>query len=74
MSPQDRHRHGLESIAHIEARLQVGQINDALQQLRIALGEKSLIYREKVTGSSCQLSNQINHPFRYKIVEVRGLQ
>jgi hypothetical protein len=48
VSPEDRHRHGLENMTQIEARLRVGQINDALQRLRIALGEKSLVYREKV--------------------------
>jgi hypothetical protein len=74
VSPQDQHRHGLESMAHIEARLRVGQINDAFQQLRIALGEKSLVYREKVRRDSHQLLNQMNDLFRYKTVKVRGLQ
>jgi hypothetical protein len=48
---EDRRKHGLENMAVCEARLRVGQIHDALQRLRISLGEKSLIFREKVKAS-----------------------
>ena len=44
------HRQGqydLEEMGRCEVKLRVGQINDALQRLRIALGEKSLLYRAK---------------------------
>ena len=48
VSRENHLQHGLEDMAACEAKLRVGQMNDTLQQLRIALGEKSLIFREKV--------------------------
>ena len=52
---------GLEEMARVEAQLRVGQIHDALQCLRIALGEKSLIYRTKVEIqiSSCNRTDYL---------------
>jgi hypothetical protein len=41
VSLMDRRQNGLENMAHLEAELRLGQINDALQRLRIALGGKS---------------------------------
>jgi len=46
---------GLADMAACEVKLWVGQMNDALEQLRIALGEKSLIFKEKV--------GLIEHPY-----------
>ena len=55
MGRENHMESGLEDMAACEAKLQVGQMNDALEQLRIALGEKSLIFREKV--------GLIEHPY-----------
>ena len=40
--------HGLEDMGRTEAKLRLGQLNDSLHHLRVALGEKSLTYRKKV--------------------------
>jgi hypothetical protein len=48
LSHESRVTHGLEEMGRCEAMLRIGQINEALQRLRIALGEKSLLYRLKV--------------------------
>lgn len=49
-------RLGLEKIAGVEARLRIGQINDTLEALRIALGWKALSFRRDVryAGSTRQ--------------------
>jgi hypothetical protein len=46
--PNCRNRLGLEGLSQQEAELRIGQMNDALQQLKVALGGKSLIMRKKV--------------------------
>jgi hypothetical protein len=43
-----RKRLGLDDFSKQEAELRIGQMNDALQQLKVALGGKSLIMRKKV--------------------------
>jgi hypothetical protein len=45
---------GLDKLAGKEAALQQGQINDALEGLRMALGEKSLLFRTQVRNSKSQ--------------------
>ncbi len=45
---------GLERLKSQEAELRVGQMNDALQGLRIALGEKSLLLRTSVRNNKTQ--------------------
>ena len=45
---------GLEHMESQEAELRVGQMNDALQGLRIALGEKSLLLRTDVRNNKAQ--------------------
>jgi hypothetical protein len=47
-------RLSLNSIATIEAELRKGQITDALEGLRLALGEKSLCFRTKVWNANSQ--------------------
>jgi hypothetical protein len=44
LAPREIDRLGLVYLARQEAALQRGQINDALEDLQMALGEKSLIY------------------------------
>jgi hypothetical protein len=39
---------GLESFAEQESKLRIGQMNDALRELRLVLGEKSMTFRTKV--------------------------
>lgn len=41
-------RLGLENLAHQELELRQGQANDALENLRLALGQKALLWRTKV--------------------------
>lgn len=41
---------GLESMALKELELRKGQANDALEGLRLALGHKALLYRNKVSN------------------------
>jgi hypothetical protein len=48
LTPSCRNRLGLDSLSQQEAELRIGQMNDALQQLKVALGGKSLIMRKKV--------------------------
>jgi hypothetical protein len=43
-----RNRLRLDDISQQEGELRIGQMNDALQQLKVALGGKSLIMRKKV--------------------------
>jgi hypothetical protein len=70
VSATDRRRNGLENMAHFEARLRSGQINDALQRLRIALGGKSLIYREKVKRS-CMPPNYLKNAPRCETAKAK---
>ena len=44
----DIERLGLETIARQELELRQGQANDALEGLKLALGHKALLYRNKV--------------------------
>src|SRR6266481_883186 len=44
----DIQRLGLEPMAKQEMELRQGQANDALEGLRLALGQKALLYRSKV--------------------------
>jgi len=44
----------LKSIATIEAELRKGQVLDALEGLRLALGEKSLHFRTEVRNANSQ--------------------
>lgn len=47
-------RLGLRSIAHIEVELRKGQVSDALDSLRLALGEKSLSFRTDIRNADSQ--------------------
>jgi len=44
----DMHRLGLETMASQELELRKGQANDALEELRLALRHKSLLFQTKV--------------------------
>ena len=44
LAPGEIQRLGIIGIAEQEAQLRRGQINDALEELRLALGEKSLLF------------------------------
>lgn len=46
----DLQRLGLESMGSKELELRKGQANDALEGLRLALGHKALLYRNKVSN------------------------
>src|SRR5882757_8357391 len=54
LAPGEIERLSLKSIAVIEAELRKGQITDALQGLRLALGEKSLCFRTQVRNADSQ--------------------
>lgn len=54
LAPGEIGRLGLNDLAGQEAALRQGQINDALEGLRMALGEKSLLYRTEVRNSKSQ--------------------
>ena len=54
LAPGEIARNSLESFATIEAELRRGQINDALHELRLALGEKSLSFRAEVRNANSQ--------------------
>lgn len=47
-------RQSLEPIANIEAELRKGQVSDALEGLRLALGEKSICFRADVRNANSQ--------------------
>lgn len=51
-------RLSLDSVALVEAELRKGQINDALEDLRLALGEKSLCFRAEVRNADSQRTTQ----------------
>lgn len=54
LAPGEIQRLSLESIAKIEAELRKGQVTDALEGLRLALGEKSLCFRTEVRNANSQ--------------------
>jgi hypothetical protein len=54
LAPGEIERLSLESIAMIEAELRKGQVTDALEGLRLALGEKSLCFRTEVRNANSQ--------------------
>ena len=54
LAPGEIDRLGLVDLARQEAELRRGQINDALEGLRMVLGEKSLYYRTDVRNNKSQ--------------------
>lgn len=54
MKPGALRRSGLQQLERQEAQLRVGQMNDALQGLRLALGEKALLLRTSVRNNKSQ--------------------
>jgi len=54
LAPGEIDRLSLNSIAMIEAELRKGQVTDALEGLRLALGEKSLRFRTEVRNANSQ--------------------
>ena len=48
----------MEGVAKVEAELHKGQINDSLDGLRLALGEKSLCFRMDVRNANSQRTTQ----------------
>ena len=54
LAPREIEWLGLSDLARQEATLWRGQINDVLEGLRMALGEKSLLYRTEVQNSKSQ--------------------
>jgi len=74
LTPQDRQALGWEEMGKKEARLWVGQINDALQQLRIALGGKALTFREKVFPFFLSICFSNAFASRFEMQRVNRLQ
>jgi len=54
LAPGEVDRLSLQPIALIEAELRKGQVTDALEGLRLALGEKSLCFRTQVRNANSQ--------------------
>ena len=54
ISKVERENHGLAEMARQEGALRVGQINDCLLGLRMALGEKSIMLRTHVRNANSQ--------------------
>ena len=54
LGPGEIERLSLKSIAMVEAELRKGQVTDALEGLRLALGEKSLCFRTEVRNADSQ--------------------
>jgi hypothetical protein len=54
LAPGEIARQSLQPIAMIEAELRKGQVTDALEGLRLALGEKSLCFRAEVRNANSQ--------------------
>ena len=48
MSKTVRGVHGLDHAAELEVQLQVGQCNDALKAIRLALGQKAFLFRTQI--------------------------
>lgn len=51
-------RLSMEAVAQVEAELRKGQVNDSLEALRLALGEKSLCFRAEVRNANSQRTTQ----------------
>jgi hypothetical protein len=58
LAPGEIARLSLDAIAGVEAELRKGQINDSLEGLRLALGEKSLCFRAEVRNANSQRTTQ----------------
>jgi hypothetical protein len=58
LAPGETERLSLQEIAQVEAELRKGQINDSLEALRLALGEKSLCFRAEVRNANSQRTTQ----------------
>lgn len=58
LAPGEIARLSLDAIAGVEAELRKGQINDSLEALRLALGEKSLCFRAEVRNAHSQRTSQ----------------
>jgi len=54
LGPGEIHRQSLDSIAIVEAELRRAQINDSLNGLRLALGEKAMSFRADVRNANSQ--------------------
>jgi len=54
LAPGEIERLSLKSVAMIEAELRKAQVTDALEGLRLALGEKSLCFRTEVRNADSQ--------------------
>ena len=54
LAPGEISRLSLQAVALIEAELRKGQVTDALEGLRLALGEKSLCFRTEVRNANSQ--------------------
>ena len=54
LAPGELDRQSLQPIALVEAELRKGQVTDALEGLRLALGEKSLCFRAEVRNANSQ--------------------
>ena len=72
LSKEVRQLHNLDEMGNWEAKLRIGQMNDALRQLRIALGEKSMIYRANVCFSSTVIDDLT--AIRSEMLAVRKLR
>jgi hypothetical protein len=58
LAPGEITRLSLDGVAKVEAELRKGQINDSLENLRLALGEKSLCFRADVRNANSQRTSQ----------------
>jgi hypothetical protein len=58
LAPGEIERYSLQRLAEVEGELRKGQINDSLQGLRLALGEKSLSFRAEVRNAHSQKTSQ----------------
>jgi hypothetical protein len=58
LGPGEVDRLSLDAVANVEAELRKGQINDSLEGLRLALGQKSLCFRTEVRNSDSQRTTQ----------------
>jgi len=57
-APGEVERLSLEAVAKVEWELRKGQINDSLEGLRLALGEKSLCFRAEIRNANSQRTTQ----------------
>ena len=58
LAPGEVARLLMEGVAKVEAKLRKGQINDSLDGLHLALGEKSLCFRTDVRNANSQRTTQ----------------